>query len=337
MQLKKFLLISLLMFLGVLTPVSAQYYLGSEERGVTLGAYAQAGFGAEFKEASNINSFYLRRAIIHAKAHITDKWTAMAVADFAKGFTLLDLYAQYSFAPQLNVRLGQFKNPVGWENQFNPATNELVEGSILTNYVLGNGPICPFFSGHSTTGRDIGLEVSGALFNGLLDYRLDVLNGNGINHVDNNTHKSFGGSLTLHPLEGLSLNGSALYGRINMDIAGVNTRVKRLQWGAAAAYTSDMFDLRAEGLFLHLDSDKDKGYNVTGVAHFSDRVDGVAAFEQLFQAKDINILSAVGGVQYNFSKRCRLQAQYIFTQTKNKVVDATDDAHRVVAQLQVSF
>lgn len=335
MRFRHVLLAGLLAVTSVVT-TSAQYYLGNDNHGVSLSGFIQGDFTSRFgKDVETQNSFFMRRAIFVANAQITDRWTALAVLECSKGFKPLDVLTQYSFSKGLNIKVGQFKSPVGWENQFSPATNELLGGSIVTNYIVGSDLSNPYYYGN--TGRDIGMELNGELFRGLVAYRLDLLNGSGINRMDNNAEKSFGGSLTIRPFEGLALNGSALYGKIDYqtNVAGKAIKENRLQAGGAVDYRHQYFDMRGEALFLRMGDIKTQGYSGTAVAHVCSYADLVGAYEYLSYDKDSYRSNIVGGVAIHLNKRCKLSTQYIYDLTANKALDTRMTAHNVLAQLQV--
>src|SRR5208283_660183 len=61
-------------------------------------------------------------------------------------------------------------------------------------------------------GRDIGIQVSGSFLHienrYLVDYYLALLNGAGVNTLDNNQSKDFAGRLVLHPFKILDIGAS---------------------------------------------------------------------------------------------------------------------------------
>lgn len=326
------------LILGLLTfvwPLSAQFVIsGGGDKKLTLSGYSQMTYDAALgAKGTGNHSFYALRVVVGGNVEIDKHWSANALAVISNRFVPLDMYVNYSYSPSFNVRVGQFKNPLGYENQISPADNVLINFSMMSNYLLGADASNPYFNG--TAGRDVGLEVYGKVADNKLRYRLSLLNGSGINKRDDNAAKSIGGSLTWSPIDGLFLQGSALYGKTMVGPSEPKHEVERTQWGTAVAYVHPLFDARAEALWLKMDKDLEYGYELQCVGHLSDKWDIVGSWDSIYKLDNRRDSELVAGVQYVFARRCRLQGQYIWGQVKTP--EQTLNQQQVALQFQIGF
>ena len=144
---------------------------------------------------------------------MTDYFNARFMMDFGKGqTTLLDAYGDFHPMPGsdlANLRLGEFKAPIGLERWQNESDVLFVERGQTTNLV-------PY--------RDVGLMAYGQLIPDQLEYQLAVLNGaadlQANTGVDNDNKKDIAGRIFTHPLmwsgvhalEGIGLGVAGTYG-----------------------------------------------------------------------------------------------------------------------------
>jgi phosphate-selective porin OprO/OprP len=119
----------------------------------------------------------------------------LLVPDFA-GSTpqIFDAYLNYRFLPELQLQAGKFKAPVGLE--------QLQED----RYIFFNERALPT---DLVPNRDLGFELHGDLFKGVVSYAAGVFNGVGDARLSNNTSfqndKSFDGRLFFQPFKPTSL------------------------------------------------------------------------------------------------------------------------------------
>jgi phosphate-selective porin OprO/OprP len=117
------------------------------------------------------------------------------VPDFA-GSTpqIFDAYMNYRFRPELQLQAGKFKAPVGLE--------QLQED----RYIFFNERALPT---DLVPNRDIGFELHGDLFKGVVSYAAGIFNGVGDARISNNTafqnNKSFDGRLFFQPFKPTAL------------------------------------------------------------------------------------------------------------------------------------
>ena len=308
---------------------------------ITLQGYAQLGYSYNNQGGEEENTFEVKRLIFMATGQITSRWSCFMMYSFASSPKLLELYGDYKVASWLTVRFGQFKPAFTIECPVSPCYVELINCySMATNYLAGVDGSDPLHGSNSA--RDIGIAALGEAFGGRLAYQFSLMNGQGINQKDKNNAKDFVGLLSVKPVDALLLSVSGRVGKgyaaatsdVNPDIAEGQTYTRN-RLAAGAKLTTRHFNLRAEylqGKDGHVDS---RGcYAVTSI-HLSKRLDLVAAVDYFDPDTDGSLLrqtNYVGGLQYWFYPKCRLQAQYTRCCCK-----AEADYNLVQAQLQVRF
>lgn len=340
---KRQLLLSLSLLLS-LGAVTAQNTLGelfdkAQER-VTITGYGQVGYNYRHQNGGDTeSSFDLKRANITIKAAITDKWTATFTPEF-KGGKVLELYTDYTVLPALKFKAGQFKTPFSLENKISSSRIELIDGgSRAMKYLVGSTD--PLYM-NGCGGRDLGFMMYGDLYFGLVSYELAIMNGTGIQVKDNNKDKDIVGRVTLNGGDNLKLSGSFIIGRghaLNRDAyspngIAVGQNYKRNRWSVGADYKSDIVDLRAEYLAGKDYKTKSQGAYLTGLYHITPKFDIVGSVDYFNQNKDLadKAWNFVGGVQYWFHKKCRLQAQYVYEDTHLRGNNSA-----LLCQIQVGF
>ncbi len=108
------------------------------------------------------------------------------------------------------LRVGQFKEPFGWEQLRSANRNEFAERSLVS-YNL-------------TPGRDVGAMVYGSFCDDSINYALGMFNGTGKNQTDNNSDSDVAGRVWFRPFvncveecfacfEGLQIGLNATHGR----------------------------------------------------------------------------------------------------------------------------
>lgn len=313
--------------------------LAQEER-ITISGWGQVYYDAAFgSETHGSNSFAINKANITAKGNLTDRWSMSIMVQLNSQVKLKELWLQYALRPELSFRFGQIKTPFGLEHQISPSQLPLATGlTAASSYFSGNGGD-PLYSG--TAGRDIGLELSGDLFDSLLSYKLAILNGQGINQLDPGTTKMYGGALYIRPLDHVTLHGSYLGGEMNamaargevapgdpydrqslsvglqLDFAPVMLRGEYMRGGSAGT--------TAEGAYLMAVGKLPRRFEVVGAVDYL-RTD---------LAADGSDLSVSLGLQRWFAGKCRWQVEYRL----ETVAGAGEHplAHHLRTQLQLAF
>ena len=305
---------------------------------ISLAGYAQTGYTYDDLNGGS-NTFDIKRIIFMAEGKITDKWSCYFMYNFAGGGDLLEVYTEYKFLPQLTARVGQFKTMFSIENPMSPTTVELINCySQSVSYLAGfNNPLY-----ESCGGRDMGLLIYGDLFKKLVRYNFAVMNGQGINVKDRNNLKDIVGSVMVNPLNWLSVGGSFIKGKGNaVKLSDVNPDIKvgenytRNRWALGAVVTTKPVEVRTEYLAGKDGSIKSDGYYMTACAHVLPKFDVIASYDYLNKDKDTSEFKQtnyIAGVQYWFYPKCRLQAQYTYSDRHTG-----ESSNMIQAQIQVRF
>ncbi len=145
---------------------------------------------------------------------------------------IVDAYLHYKPFTELNVKLGQYKIPFSIENtEYAPLKFEFIDYPLALSRMMG---IAETVGGKqlSATGRELGLTLSGGLFErdgyAIVNYDLGVYNGAGINTKDDNKSKDIAARLMIKPVAGLILAGSYYRGEFGPHY------LERTRYGAGA-------------------------------------------------------------------------------------------------------
>ena len=148
---------------------------------------------------SGIDNLLLRRARPIIEATVGRYFEFRLMPDFGGASpTIFDAYWDGKFAPQLVVRAGKFKPPVGLERLQSATDIAFAERGLPTNLVPS---------------RDVGLQVSGDISEGVLAYQIGVFNGvpdlaNGGDDLSD--AKDFAARVFVQPFKRGSLRGLGL-------------------------------------------------------------------------------------------------------------------------------
>ncbi|MBP3712482.1 MAG: porin [Bacteroidaceae bacterium] len=320
---------------------------------IKLHGYAQAGYTYSHKNGENTNTFDLKRVLFWAEARITDRWSFLFMHDFSS--VVQEYYTDYRITRNnaLTVRVGQFKNGLSLENPLSPTSMEAIDVySEAVTFLTGCGsdPLLGV-----QYGRDLGLSLFGQTNNGKFRYELDVMNGQGINKKDGNNFKDFIGRIEYRPVLGLNIVATGQIGRghavatsLYNPTIKIGQNYKRHRWTAGADYKSKAFNVHGEAMQGWDGPAKSWGAYVTGavpLARFGSpelgkRLELVASYDFFNFNTDLGMdqHKAIGGLQYWFYKKCRLQVQYVYKSAfiaEGQFVHGAN--HGIQCQLQVRF
>lgn len=159
------------------------------------------------------STFYVRRARLCMEGTLYKYFDFKVESEFGKGTSgrLNDGYLNVRYFPQLQLKMGQYKQPFSLEELTSDNWIDLVERSLANNLVPS---------------RDVGVMIHGDLFQGVINYGIALCNGYRINQSqDTDDHKDVVGRLVLSPfirldnpfLKGLHFAGSFTYGKQESD------------------------------------------------------------------------------------------------------------------------
>jgi phosphate-selective porin OprO/OprP len=235
-------------------------------RSLSLSGYTQVVY-QNFQQSGKTNGFSIKRARLDFQGHFSSKFDYRLLVDFvgnsgANGSVptggalispmLVEGYIVYKPWTWLNVKAGQMIVQFSQENITQDRNLDLIERSQVVNALVarkgdsGNGLVDSI---GNQNGRDIGIQVNGSFgkindYN-LVDYYFQVLNGAGINTLDNNDSKDLDARLVFHPIKTLSLGG-AYYNGFDRFTSNLNKNQERIRWGFEGAWKYNNLDLKAE-------------------------------------------------------------------------------------------
>lgn len=307
---------------------------------ITLSGYAQLGYTYD-DAAEPDNTFDIKRIIFMAHGKITDRWSCDFMYDFYSGGNLLEVYMDYKILNGLSARIGEFKTPYTIENELSPSTVELINCySQSVCYLAGVNGSDKCYG--ATSGRDIGMMVYGKLFKDFLQYKVAVMNGQGLNTKDKNNQKDIVGNLMIAPTKWLSVGGSFISGTGHAEANSPFTGIKagenysKKRWSIGGVFTTPKINLRSEYLGGKDRNVKSEGFYATGSLRMIRNVDLIASFDYFNpnKAADFKQNNYIAGLQYWFYPKCRLQAQYTYCDKKG---NGMESSNLIQAQIQVRF
>ena len=311
---------------------------------IQLHGYAQGGFNYTHQNATDVNTFELKRTLFWANAKITDRVSFLFMHDFSS--VVQEYYMDYRVSNNkaLTVRMGQFKNGLSYENPLSPTAMEAIDVySEGVTYLTGCGsdPLLGV-----QYGRDLGLSIFGETNDQKLRYEVEVMNGQGINRKDQNAEKDFIGRLEYRPVKGLNLVATGQLGRghavaaslYNPDIA-VGENYKRNRWTAGFDFKSPALNLHGEYLEGKDKNTTSRGAYLTGNVPIAKGVDLVGSYDYFNFNTDLNFdqHKVIAGVQWWFFKKNRFQLQYVYKNASTVGGFHHTANHAIMAQMQVRF
>jgi phosphate-selective porin len=310
---------------------------------ISLSGYTQVRYQA-LEEAGKIDGFDIRRARVDVKGVISPYWSYRVQFDLAGSPKLIDAYTELKINDLLNFTVGQAKIPFSLENLTSSNKLEMIDRSQAVEALVARGK--DVIGNHN--GRDIGVQLGGTILKvqdrPLIDYRLGIYNGTGINTTDTNEKKDFAARLITHPITGLDLSAGLYNG--SRYIAEVKTgtvvttparNADRDRFGLDLNYDWNDLAIRAEYLHGKDDATKREGYYIQGGYYFFQKKLELLAKYDFYDADKSKADDAstwvVLGANYNFNANTRLQFNYTLKQEEGTSIDN----NYASIQLQIGF
>jgi phosphate-selective porin OprO/OprP len=298
---------------------------------ITIAGYTQVRYQA-LEETGKIDGFDIRRARLDVKGNISPYWSYRVQFDLAGTPKLIDAYAELKLNDQFNFTIGQAKIPFSLENLTSSNKLELIDRSQAVEALVARGKDV----GGNQNGRDIGIQLGGTILKvkdrPVLDYRLGVYNGSGINAADLNEKKDFASRLIVHPVVGLDIsaalyNGSRFVPEVKTGtvVTSPSKNVDRNRYGFDLNY--DLKDLAVRGEYIHGTDDlidREGYYFQAGYYFLQKKLQLIAKYDfyDTDKAKADNASTwYVFGANYNFNTNVRLQANYTVKQEEGTSID----------------
>jgi phosphate-selective porin OprO/OprP len=231
-----------------------------------LSGYTQIRY-QNYQSPSGYNGFDIRRARLDFQGDFSTRWGYRILIDFVgnsggKGTAptggallspaLMDAYISYKAFDWLKVTAGQFTLAFSQENMTPDRGLETVDRSqVVSALVARKGDVSNGLidSIGNQNGRDIGIMVNGSFGKVdnryLIDYYLYLVNGAGINTLDNNQYKDIGGRLVLHPFKILDV-GASYYNGFDIFTSTPTRSQERIRIGTEFALNYDLLSVKGE-------------------------------------------------------------------------------------------
>ncbi len=277
-------------------------------------------------EANKNNGFDIRRARLDLRGNLTPYFGYRLQTEFVDKAKILDAYAEIKIAEYFTITAGQFKIPFSLENLASANKFEMIDRSQSVEALVARGKDVI----GNQNGRDIGIQVGGVIFknkNGaLLEYRLGVFNGSGINVADTaNEAKDVGGRVIVHPAKGLSFGVSAYNGWDKAIKPDENRQSQvRNRFGVEGSYVNPRLSVRGEYIQGQDGvTDRSGWYLQAGYFIVRQKLQFLAKFDTYdpnTSSEDNISTFYVIGANLNFNSWSRLQAFYTFREEEGTAV-----------------
>ena len=310
-------------------------------RALQLSGYGQFRY-QHLQEQGKSDVFAVRRAYVNLKGDITPFWSYRLQVDFAFGPKIIDAYTELKIKDYINFTIGQQLIPFSLNNitsntklELDDRTQAVAAFSSRAGDVLGDN-----------NGRDIGVSAYGSFLPindlDLIEYRIGVFNGMGINKLDLNEAKDIIGRIVFHPFKGLDVGGS-FYSGWTPDSATLNNKTSpgllgaRQRLGAELNYTVKFMNIKAEYLVAKDGEVSKNGYYAQLAAFVIPAkvqiVGRYDAYDRDTDKEDNRNTNITFGANYFINSFALLQASYTIRQEESNSI-ANDIAS---VQLQISF
>jgi phosphate-selective porin OprO/OprP len=298
---------------------------------ITIAGYAQVRYQA-LEETGKIDGFDIRRARLDVKGNISPYWGYRVQFDLAGTPKLIDAYAELKLNDYFNFTIGQAKIPFSLENLTSSNKLELIDRSQAVEALVARGKDV----GGNQNGRDIGIQLGGTILKlkdrPVVDYRLGIYNGSGINTVDNNETKDYATRLIVHPVVGLDISAALYKGsrfvpevKTGTVVTTPSKNVARDRYGFDLSYDLNNFSVLGEYIHGTDDqTDREGYYGQVGYFFLQKKLQLLAKYDFYDADKSITNNAStwyVLGANYNFNTNVRLQANYTIKQEEGPSIN----------------
>ena len=194
---------------------------------IKLRGLAQLDNRLFFRDGGGVvnNAFVLRRARLITEGQLAKNYGFQLVTEFGgSAVSILDANFTVAVTPSLQLKFGKFKSPVGYEQLQSDAWTFFNERSIANNLVPN---------------RDLGVQASGDVLGGTLNYTVGVFSGladgASTNNADFDNEKEVVGRLFASPFKNVA--GSPVQG-LSFGVSGSSGRAKTAA-GRSGGYRTD--------------------------------------------------------------------------------------------------
>jgi phosphate-selective porin len=287
-----------------------------------LGGYTQARYQID-ETAGKADGFDIRRAYLNISGVLSPYWSYRFQADFAVAPKLIDAYAEFKVNDAFNFLIGQAVVPFSIDNITSNTRLDFIDRSQVTEALVARGKDVI----GNQNGRDLGVQLGGSLFelNGLqlIEYKVALLNGSGINTTDKNDAKDVSARVVLHPVKGLGV-GASWYDGVGTHTSPVQNK-GRNRLGFELNYETKNLSLRSEYIKGKDGSIEREGYYAqAGYYVLPQKLQLLAKYD----VYDPNISVSgnqsswyIAGVNFLFNPNVKLQINYTIKDEESKSIN----------------
>lgn len=296
------------------------------------------------KKQQGKNDLKARVIFLNASGNLTNTLKYFVMFELMDA-RMYEYYMDWTPMKEVGFKLGQYKVPLSMENPMSLTVLETIQNSRSISSLTGmTDDVMKSQNKINNAGRDIGLQMSGKLFNmgnhDLVYYALGVFQGAGMNTSDKDNVKDFAGTILFEPVKGLRLGGSALFGAATYQTTETDPGVRhvRNRWVASGEFQSDRFYARAEWLNgKDGQIDREGLYGTAKYFILPKKISMVGKVDYYNRNKDLNaeVIDYLAGVDYWFYNKCRVQLNYQYSDYSKKWDQK--NSHQVMGQLQIVF
>lgn len=310
---------------------------------IKLFGFIQPEYNYTFSDPAE-STFKFRRARIGVRGRLFEDWSyyfMLETSPFIGGVGsayLMDAFVTWDKYNWARLSVGSYKQPFGREVQ--TACNALI---TIDRAIVSDQLVVPQ--------RDYGISIWGGNVNTRLNYAFAIMNGSGLNKVDNNNKKDIVGRVTYKVFDFMTIGGSFRYGYPKLN----NNDDSRTTYGGEILF--DINNLHIQGEYIHDEGAYDPGADTGcgseplalgeerdgayGMIWYDTKWNLQPVFKYEFFDQDLDLKDVpyrysermTIGLNYYFNKAVRLQVNY----QANIETVINEDNDKFLAQIQVVF
>jgi hypothetical protein len=295
------------------------------------------------------HNFETKVIFLSMRGELTKNFKYFILAEFVKPMPH-EFWGEWTPANEFNLRLGQMKTPLSLENQMSLTDIEGILNTRSVSALTGMGDdVQRLQNGKNNTGRDAGVMIYGNLFktqtHDLLEYRIGLFQGTGINSGENNNSKDFAANLMLQPVKGFRVGGGMYFGEakylkpeyMNSDDTETSNHARN-RWIVSSDYRSERLYARAEWIKANDGGTRKEGLHGMGLCYFvPQKLNAFAKVDYLNRNKATGneVIDYTLGVNYYFYGSCRFQVNYTYSDYSGSWGER--NSNTVLGQMQIVF
>lgn len=302
-------------------------------------------FMYRYSDIANVKHDFEPRVIfLSMRGELTKNLKYFILAEFVNPMPY-EFWGEWTPAKEFNIRLGQMKTPLSLENQISLTDIEGVFNTRSISALIGMGDdVQRQQNNKNNTGRDAGVMAYGNLLktqtHDLLEYKVGLFQGTGINTTENNNSKDFAANLMLQPIKNLRIGGGVYLGEAKYIKPGETEKNDhvRNRWIASSDYRSERVYARAEWIRGNDGGISKEGLHGMGLYYFvPKKFNAFAKVDYLNQNRDTSkeVIDYTLGLNYYFYGACRFQINYTYSDYSKSWGEKNSNA--VLGQMQIVF